>query len=299
MQFRYCSFITWQYVYFNERIDNLLLVSKDTFLVTSPNGGSLDVYKFDDPATNEQFPTSKQRFHLPTLVSTSCYIPDMRASAYALRSDMGATNPVSPSYNMPLFSPAPEAQIYDIGVVVFDDILQRVITQDTLLVHSRVFVQSANGGLSVPWGAWGPRNSRWFHETHPHWYKSYGLKVIGLCDEPGDQLRNISGRKLRLLDFNPYATTSLDDSTKYPIVTGPSTMVGVLEHSRFTQDVVTYLPYREVEIEERFDLTELMMDGDQIVVKKVMLILFYFIFTYVLIFTICDFSWDKTVSMTL
>jgi hypothetical protein len=81
------------------------------------------------------------------------------------------------------------------------------------------------------------------------------------------------------MDFNPYAlATSLSDDDaaleawqKGRVVTEASR---IPRGNFFLKDVESHLPYREVVTEESFDLTEVMMDANQIVLLKVALFSF-------------------------
>jgi hypothetical protein len=85
-----------------------------------------------------------------------------------------------------------------------------------------------------------------------------------------------TGHRLRVRDFNPFATladepagdASLEDWRKGRIVREP---LCIAAGPFFAKDVESHLPYREVITEELFDLTEVMIDDNQIVLKKVML----------------------------
>jgi len=78
------------------------------------------------------------------------------------------------------------------------------------------------------------------------------------------------------MDFNPYAlATSVSDDDaaleawqKGKAVTETSCIPA---GNFFMRDVESRLPYREVVTEESFDLTEVMMDANQIVLLKVAL----------------------------
>lgn len=103
---------------------------------------------------------------------------------------------------------------------------------------------------------------------------SQGTDLDSIVDE-----HTPTGRRLRLRDFNSYAFGS---STSDNDVTMEAWRRGRVESESswmsagrfFTQDVESFLPYREVVTEETFDLTEVMLDENQIVLLKALLFAF-------------------------
>lgn len=166
-----------------------------------------------------------------------------------------------------------------------------------LFIHTRVllgldpvvsaFVEERRGNNSVPWQVWGRQNTRWcLDETSterlPVPSRTYGLKVIDRVPHP-----SLRGRRLRIRDFNPYATYSkrdalLEDWQYGRLVSGSAR---ILAGQIFAEDVDSHLPYREIITEESFDIAEAMLDHDKIVMSNVRLhVTVFFVPVLMLIF---------------
>jgi hypothetical protein len=126
---------------------------------------------------------------------------------------------------------------------------------------------------SIPWEVWGPRNTRWFSGNITDWQHSlHGHRTVEIVDSPPTP--DTTGipfpqRKLRLRDFNPYTlarTNDHGDGWRGRVVRESSTIAA---QDAFKQDVVSHLPYREVISKETFDVTDVMMDDDRILLLKV------------------------------
>jgi hypothetical protein len=271
-----------------EGIDDMSFLSATTFLITCPSLGHIEIYEFDDPAVSHYGPTSKGIFKLPTL-QPWCTYSYLHASSYPAVGQPYTLNPI-PSFEKSLFHPSPDNRICAVHIPFENEFGHPV--RSTLLIHSRVFFgldpyvsasQEESQSHIVPWEAWGPQNTRWYLADWSGWrYASYGLKVIDAVRQGSELDLNAIGasdRRLRLMDFNPYAlATSVSDDDaaleawqKGKAVTETSCIPA---GSFFMRNVESRLPYREVVTEESFDLTEVMMDANQIVLLKVALFSF-------------------------
>jgi len=269
-------------------IDDMAFVSATTFLVTCPSHGYIELYGFDDPAvSHSNGPTSKGIFELPML-QPGCSYSYLHANFYPVVGHPHMLNPIS-SLERPLFYPSQEDRICAVHIPLQSDFGHPI--KSTLLIHSRVFFEldpcvsaSSEESQPRPWDAWGPQNTRWYPTDWSGWrYASYGLKVIDTAgqgsDLDSDDVAEVSDRRLRLRDFNPYAlATSISDDDealeawqKGRVVTESS---WIPAGGFFKSNVESHLPYREVMTEELFDLTEVIMDENHIVLLKVVLLLF-------------------------
>jgi hypothetical protein len=268
-----------------EHIDDLVFLSTNTILVTCPHSGLIVLYDFHAPAVSYNGLICKGRFSLPLLQLGSSYSL-LFASSHPPAS--GTYSPI-PSLEKSLFYPSPEDRICSVCIPLRDAL--GTYGMFTLYIHIRVFLGldphvssflSECEDDSVPWDVWGPQNSRWCPSDWSGWrYASYGLRVIDSIVDPLDTESveaEIPERRLRLRDFNSYAFANsiLEDSD--PLEAWQKGRV-VTESSRipagtiFLEDVESHLPYREVITEKRFDITEVMMDENQIVLLKVLLCL--------------------------
>jgi hypothetical protein len=264
-----------------EGIDDMSFLSATMFLITCPSLAQIEIYEFDDPAVSNSGPISKGIFQLP-LLQPYCLYSYLHASSYPAAGQPGTLNPI-PSLEKPLFHPSPNNRICAVHIPFEDESGQT--HRSTLLIHSRVFFGldpyvSTSQSHPIPWETWGPQHTRWYLTDWSGWrYASYGLKVIDAVSQGSEFVIGASDRRLRLMDFNPYAlATSLSDDDaaleawqKGRVVTEASR---IPRGNFFLKDVESHLPYREVVTEESFDLTEVMMDANQIVLLKVALFSF-------------------------
>jgi hypothetical protein len=192
-------------------------------------------------------------------------------------SPVGETLTPIPSFQKSLFHPSPEDRICVFKVLV-TNVHRAGISGDHLLyIHVRAFFGSdpnlssllrESDDHSVPWNTWGPSNTRWGKS----WcHAAYGLRVI-------DMLIGESYKKLRLLDFNSYTLSTSVSHSGAPLDSLRKGRV-VVEGSRipagpiFSEDVNSYLPYREIIAEEHLDIDVMVrvwMDENRIVLLKVL-----------------------------
>jgi hypothetical protein len=255
-------------------------------LVTSARGGFVGIYNFDDPAVSNRGIIAKAKFSLPDLVAGRQYTT-LYASSYPLVTDSHVRHH-NTALEEPLFKFSSEDRICTISIPSYETTTPLVRIR--LFIHLRVFfgldphvctfLEEHQGSL-VPWEVWGPRNTRWCLKNWKSYaYASYGLKSIDAFPGPSDSTNDLPPRfarcRLRLRDFNPFATSgpepagdvSLEEWRKGRVIREP---LCIPAGSFFAKDVVSYLPYREVITEEFFDLMEAIIDDNQIILKEVML----------------------------
>jgi hypothetical protein len=257
----------------------LSFLSSNTFLITIPSRGTIEIYEFKDPAVSYGGPSCKGIFELPPL-HPWCSYSSLHANSYTLVNRPWVSNPIPPLYK-PLFSSSPENRICVVHIPLLSDL--RDALKSSLFIHSRVFFgldsdvsafsQESQDGV-IPWEVWGPQNTRWYPADWSGWrYSSEGLKVVDSISRVADLAS--TDRRIRLRDFNPYALAPLasdDDATletwqKGTVVKEPSQIHAPMF---FAEDVESCLPYREVLTEELFDFSEVIMDENQIVLLKVL-----------------------------
>jgi hypothetical protein len=243
-------------------------------MATSAGGCFIEIFKFRDPAVSDHGLISTARFGLPGLEPGYQYF-SIRLRSRPIAGQVHTTNPI-PSFENSLFHPSFEDQICIIWVDVMEP--SGHIPMHTLFVHIRVFLgldTSVSAYPLVPWYIWGPKNSRWslFEWTY-HRSSSYGLRVVDMKPSPLESDAGITENTkyaLRLRDFNLYALSTVvgDASEDWRVSRDVTEPLRIPAGTMFVQDVVSQLPYREVMTEALFDLAEVMMDGNQIVLLKV------------------------------
>jgi hypothetical protein len=251
-------------------------------LITCPSQGTIEIYEFSDPAVSHSGPTCKGIFKLPLLQPLRNYVA-LHANSYPLVNRPWVSNPIPPLHT-PLFSPSPEDRICVVHIPLINDLGHQFTS--SLFIHSRVFFGldsevsaflRESQGDAIPWEIWGPQNTRWYPADWSGWrYSSYGLKVIDSISRISDM--DSRDRRIRLRDFNSRAFAPLasdDDATLEPWRKGTVIKESSQIHAPtfFAGNVETRLPYREVLTEEIFDFSEVIMDENQIVLLKVLLII--------------------------
>jgi hypothetical protein len=260
-------------------IDDLRFLSVTTILTTNSSAGFIGIYEFEDPAISGDGLKLKGRFRLPSL-AVGCSYNFMNTSCYPVADNTWHSRSPIPSLQESLFRPSPDDLICAIYIPVQQ--LGGPTLSHTLFIHIRVFIGldpivstflEEQRDIPVPWSVWGPQNTRWCRgDLITIGYASYGLKVIDSFDSI-DDVTGTMGARLRLRDFNPYAfppsksDVELGDRPRGKVITEPFRFpAGEI----FAEEVESRLPYREVISEECFrNFTEVMMDGNQIVLLKV------------------------------
>ncbi|EGN99574.1 hypothetical protein SERLA73DRAFT_72385 [Serpula lacrymans var. lacrymans S7.3] len=126
---------------------------------------------------------------------------------------------------------------------------------------------NAFGASIRPWASWGPQNSRCFLSD---WrFGVFGSKTVSVYRVGYSP----ASFRLRLREFNPYLLQQNNSGARSRgwVVTTPST---ISAGNAFTEDVTTYLPYREVigEVEHRVnldELSEILVDDLRVVIIRV------------------------------
>jgi hypothetical protein len=230
---------------------------------------------------------------------------DMLARSYPKADHIHMTNSLS-SLTKPLFYPTPEDRICEISCYVNEPIqMSRIIK---LYVHIRVFLGmdprvsdflraqrrtrapwefehvdpqpgpaehkwSRKPFTTVPWEIWGPRNTRWRFGSWDQPYTVFGLRVVDVVPPGfGSSDTETPSFQLRIWDFNPSATSgpdgeTLSDNWQSSVITECQR---IPRGTIFADEVESYLPYRQVTTGERFQLSEVMIDDIQIVIKVFM-----------------------------
>ena len=249
----------------------ICFLSGGTLLVTRLLDNCIEIFNFDGNVI-----TSKVRFGLPALPPNCNGYMLMRARSYPISDDIAMSRDPLPSLERSLFYPSPEDRICCISCQMPADTYIR-----KLFVHIRVFLGmdprvsrflTETPSSSVPWEIWGPQNTRWCLGSFvDRSYTLYGLKAIDIVLPVANEIDGL-GYRLRVWDFNPYAPSNPEDNTlledwqKGSVVTE---CLRIPKGALFAEDVESHLPYREVITKEHFKLSDAMIDGAQIVLKKV------------------------------
>jgi hypothetical protein len=117
----------------------------------------------------------------------------------------------------------------------------------------------------IPWEVWGPHNTRWFPGNQDH--AIYGCRTVGTVScETDDGWRLDWRKRLMVKDFNLGFVQGEEKGLRRRVVLGESVtrMIGATN-----SNVVSSLPYTEVVSEEKFDVTEVMMDDRTLLLFKV------------------------------
>lgn len=268
-------------------IDDIHFLSLTTLLVTSGGGFFVEIYSFDDPAVSDRGLISIGKFGLPKLVAERCCC-SMHASSYPLAGNSHVQ--CSSQDSEPLFKSSSEGKLCTLSILLHGDL--RPFQVLGLVVHTRVFLGldphvceflKKDQSSLIPWEVWGPQNSRWFpNDWIGHPYAICGLRVVDACNATSRVVSR--GKRLRLRDFNPYAVpfpitaddTSLGNWRKISFIKEP---LRIPAGTTFAEDVESHLPYREVITEENFDVTDVMMDDERIILRKVTLSRFFSFFS--------------------
>lgn len=264
-------------------IDDFSFISQDTFAIVTP-AGLIEVWSFEDPSTSQSVPSPKAKFELPKLADGYLY--------WYLAMSANPTTGYIPHHHMlsaikPTYHPIPDERIIAFclyilnpnGINMFPHSYVFFVNAGTFLhpppAVTEFINKAENPDASVPWEIWGPQNTRWFPEDSnaTDWQHAlYGYRAV---DAMGSYASLSDKRKIRVRDFNPYNLTRIteadddDDGWRGQVVQEPSMIPA---RDAFAYDVVSTLPYREIESEESFPVTDVMMDDCRVLLLKVRLL---------------------------
>lgn len=261
-------------------IDDFSFISQDTYAIVTP-AGLVEIWSFDDPSTSHTVPLPKAKFELPKLANGFLY--------WYLAMSANPTTGYIPhnhilSATKPTYHPMPNERIIAFCLYILNPNSINMFPHSyVFFVNARTFLRppaavmafiekAGDPDVPVPWEIWGPENTRWFPEDSnaTDWQHAlYGYRAV---DAMGSYASSLDKRKIRVRDFNPYSLTRIteaddeDDGWRGRVVHEPSIIPA---RDAFAYDVVSTLPYREIESEELFSVTDVMMDDCRVLLLKV------------------------------
>ncbi|KAJ6595657.1 hypothetical protein DFH09DRAFT_1024464 [Mycena vulgaris] len=251
-------------------IEDFTFLSDNTFLIVRPSG-RFECYTFENPVGCSTVPTLKSSYNLPPLQDGFMYW-------YICMSSNPAPGYV-PRTGSCVYYPRPDERIHACCLYIFkptgpgDHHVHSFVFFLNVKIRSRqLHLRSllvGSGVQSVPWDAWGPRHTRWFDEAlSTDWQHAlYGLKTVECMGEVPRHRLGAAQRHLRIRDYNPYALLGEGVKGKWTrrIVTTPSTTPS---RGVFVKDIVSALPYSEVVSEEKYNVTDVMMDDCRVLLMQ-------------------------------
>jgi hypothetical protein len=248
------------------------------FIIVTPMG-FIELWQFEDPSISESMPFAKAKYALPQLAPGFIYWY-MAMSANPTTGYVPPTDILSSA--KPLCYPCPDERIHAFCIYLLNsNQLDGLAHPYVFFVNIHTFLHPsqpildfmAKSNEPIPWGAWGPHNTRWFSENiSTDWQHAlHGYRTVEIVDPP-TQDTVVTQPKLRLRDFNPYALARMKEvgedceGWRGRVVREPST---ISAQDAFTHDVVSYLPYREIVSEDTFNVTDVMMDDGRILLLQV------------------------------
>ncbi|EGO03917.1 hypothetical protein SERLA73DRAFT_175605 [Serpula lacrymans var. lacrymans S7.3] len=263
---------------FLDGIDDFSFLSNNAFLVLTVIG-IIELYTFPEDLSGP--PKCTGRYALPELKQEYIYSCTFMSG----NPTPGSGVPCSGGGQLEdgqLFQPDPDKQllVFFVSIISQSDMeeaqsfiffvdLVHFFQQNT--VTKILLADPELENMPVPWSVWGLEHTRWFPESEAtDWQHAlYGYKAVETinCD-PTNQLSQ-EPRRLRIRDFNPNVLKDNqrenNSGWKGHIVTG-SLVDGT--NLPFAEPLGAGLPYREIVSEEKFNVTEVMMDDCRILLLK-------------------------------
>jgi hypothetical protein len=266
-----------------------MFLSRETFLLVDQSG-YLRVSAFQVLRENNTIPVLQVAFCLPAL-SPGRHFRSIQFGRNCIPAS--AFNETSAAPNLPLFLPRQDERILSCALNVFKeedlegpgDNFAFVVNVHTLLDPAN---RIANEEITFAWKDWGPQNTRWVSgQEATNWkFSVYGHRVVEAVRPPTLRGARTGKKLLRIKDFNPYNLLDPSGSRwfrqaefwrKVRIVDTESV---VPAQGAFEYDIVSNLPYREIETAESFAMTSAMLYDDRIILINVRLRLFFFLFFF-------------------